>query len=213
MEKVVIHATRRTVTGKKVGALRRAGHLPAVIYGHHLDATPILLDLHDATKALHGLTASSLVTIELEGTEHAALVREKQRNYIQGTLLHVDFQAVSLTEKIRAAVLVELTGTAPAIKEFNGIFVHGLSQVEVEALPNDLPERITVDVSGLSSLGDGIYVRDLQVSDKVAILSDPEEMIAIVTSGEIAETEEGEETPSASEPEIIERGKKEEAEE
>ena len=91
MEKLVINATRRTVIGKQVKALRREGKLPGVIYGHHIEATPITMDLRDATRVLAELTASSIVTINLDGVENAALVREKQRDFIKGMLRHVDF--------------------------------------------------------------------------------------------------------------------------
>jgi large subunit ribosomal protein L25 len=211
MEKVVLPAIRRTVTGKKVGALRREGKLPAVLYGHKFDATPILLDLHQTMLKLTGLTSSSLVTIELDGKQHAALVREKQKNYITNTLLHVDFQVVSLSEKIRAKVLIELVGVSPAVKDFNGVVVSGVTEIEVESLPQDLPERIEVDISSLTAIGSGIHVRDIQISDKVEILDDSDEMIVIITGAEqeeeVEETEAGE-----AEPEVIERGKKEEVE-
>jgi large subunit ribosomal protein L25 len=209
MEKVVIMATRRTVTGKQVGALRRQGKLPGVLYGHNVEATPITMDLRDASRSLHGLTSSTLVNIDLDGKEHATLVREKQRNFITGTLLHVDFQAVSLTEKIRARVGVELTGLSPAVKDFNGYVVNGLTQLEVEAFPQDLPERIMIDLSRLAKIGDGIYVRDVTLGDKVEILSSPDDMLVIVTTT----SEEVIEVPAAvEEPEVIEKGKKEEEE-
>jgi large subunit ribosomal protein L25 len=211
MEKVTINATHRKVIGKQVGALRRQGKLPAVLYGHHIDPTPILLDLHDATIALSSLTSSSLVTILLDGEEHAALVREKQRDFIKNVLLHVDFQAVSSTEKIRAEISIEITGLAPAIKNFNGIIINGLSKLEVECFPQDLPERITVDVSNLNNIGDAIYARDIKLSDKVEILTDLDEMVVLVTSS--APEEEVAEAPAEggpSEPEVIEKGKKEE---
>lgn len=209
MEKVVINATRRSVTGKKVGVLRRQGKLPAVLYGHNVDPTPITLDQREASKILHHLTASSLVTINLDGKEHAALVREKQRNYILGEFIHIDFQVVSLTEKIRATVGIELVGVSPAVKEFNGIVLTGLEALEVESLPQDLPERIVVDISVLKKIGDGVHVRDLKISDNVEVLTDRDEMIVNITGGtkeaEIAEGEAG-----AAEPEVIEKGKKEE---
>jgi len=214
MEKVSILATRRTVTGKHVGALRRSGKLPAILYGRHLEATPITLDLRDASKVLATMTSSSLVNINVEGETHSALVREKQRNFVTGVLLHVDFQAVSLTEKLRTTVSIELTGLAPAIKDFNGVVVTNVNQVEVECLPQDLPERITVDVSGLAKIGDAIYVRDLKVDDKVTVLENPDETVVIITA-QIAEevVEEEVAAPSLEEPEVIEKGKKEEEEE
>jgi len=213
MEKAVLHATHRTVTGKQVGALRRDGKLPAVMYGHHFDSTAITLDLRDATHILSGLTSSSLVTIELDGKENSALIREKQRDFIRGTLRHVDFQVLSLTEKLRTTVRIELTGLAPAIKDFNGIVVSGNEKIEVECLPQDLPERIVVDISHLNKIGDGLYVRDIKLSDKVAILSDMDEMVVLITAPAAEEVVEEVAIPGAEEPEVIEHGKKEEEEE
>ena len=212
MEKTVLHATRRTVTGKQVNALRRDGKLPGIMYGHNIDSTSISLDLRDATRLLSGLTSSSLVTIELDGKEHAALVREKQRDYIRGTLKHVDFQIISLTEKIRAKVGIELQGVSPAVKDFNGVVVTGMDRMEVECLPQYLPERVVVDIGRLMKIGDGIYVRDLPLSENVQILDNPDEMIAIVTAQAAEEEEVVAEVAATEEPEVIEKGKKEEEE-
>jgi len=209
MEKAVIKATRRTVTGKKVGAMRREGKLPGVIYGHHLEPIAITMDQREASRTLATLTSSSLVNIELDGQMHAALVREKQKNYIRGTLLHVDFLAVSLTEKIRASVAIEIHGVAPAVKDYNGVVINGLESIEVESLPQDLPERVVVDISGLKNIGDGIYVRDLKLASNVIVHTDVDEMIVVVTGSSTEEAVvEGEATMA--EPEVIEKGKKEE---
>ncbi len=211
MEKIVIQATRRTVTGKKVGALRRAGKLPGVLYGHQTESTPILMELRDASRVLAHASSSQLITVNLDGKEFATLVREKQRDFIKGTLLHVDFQVVSLTEKIRTTVGIELSGTSPAVKDYNGVVVQELDEVEVEALPQDLPEKIVVDISGLTKIGDAVYVRDLSIPTGIEILNEPDEVVVIVTGAapEISEEEMAEEI---AEPEVIERGKKEEEE-
>lgn len=212
MEKVVISATPRTVTGKKVGTLRRAGKLPGVIYGHHVEPIAIVMDTREATRVLSTVTGSSLVTIDLEGKEYPTLVREKQRDFVKNMLIHVDFLAVSLTEKIRAAVGTEIVGLAPAVKDFNANIVHTLTMLEVECLPQDLPERFVVDVSKLANIGDAIYVRDIVVADNVQILTHGDEIVVVATATkeeaapEAAEAVEGE----AAEPEVIERGKKEE---
>lgn len=212
MEKIVLNAKPRQVTGKKVKALRRQGLLPAVIYGKHFDPMPIVLDAHEASKVLAHLSTSSLVTLQIDGKEYPALVREKQRDFIKNRLLHVDFLAVSMTEKIRTTVAVELVGTAPAVKDYNAVLVTGLDEIEIECLPSDLPDRIVVDLSVLKEIGDGIYVRDLPLSDRVRVLDDPDELIVVATSAEAEE--EGEVAAAeAVEPEVIERGKKEEAEE
>jgi large subunit ribosomal protein L25 len=216
MEKVVIQATKRDVVGKQVKALRREGKLPAVIYGRHTDPIKINLDAHAASLALGRLTSSSLVTINVDGAEHIALVREKQRDYIKNRLLHVDFLAVSLTEKLRTSVSLHFVGVSPAVKDFNAVLVHNLEELEVECLPGDLPERIDVDISVLQRPGEGIRLKDVHVSDKIRLLGDPETMVAVAT---FAKVEEEAPTPGAevvavpteAEPEIsVERGKKEE---
>ena len=182
------------------------------MYGHHFDPTPISLDLHTSTLALAGLSSSSLIYLNLEGSEHATLIREKQRDFIRGTLKHIDFQVVSLTEKIRADVNIEITGISPAVRDLNGVLVTGLDRLEVESLPQYLPERYIIDISKLAKIGDGLYVRDLKVADEVEIMSDPDEMLVIVTAGTAEEPEE-EAVVGVAEPEIIEKGKKEEEDE
>ncbi|HSB67176.1 MAG TPA: 50S ribosomal protein L25 [Anaerolineales bacterium] len=213
MEEIVLKASQRTVIGKQVKAIRREGKLPAVIYGHRLHPVSIVMDLRETTKSLMGLAPSALVIVDIDGTQHKALVREKQRNKLTGTLLHVDFLAVSMTEKLRSQVYIEIIGVAPAIKDFDGVLVTGPDEVEVECLPQDLPERITADISGLAKIGDGIYVRDLVVPEGVKILEEPETMVALITAQAAVEeevvpvpVEEG----AVEEPEVIEHGKKEE---
>jgi len=219
MEKVIIKADKRDVVGKQVKALRRAGKLPAVIYGRHTDPINVLLDAHSAALALAKLTSSSLVTIDVNGTEYPALVREKQRDFIKNRLLHVDFMAVSLDEKIRASVSVHFVGVSLAVKDFNAVMVHNLEQLHVECFPADLPERIDIDISSLNRPGEGIRVKDVVVSDKVRLLDDPDTMVAVATFAKVEEeavaavpgVEAAVVAPTTAEPELsVERGKKEE---
>jgi large subunit ribosomal protein L25 len=218
MEKVVLKATRRDVIGKQVKALRRSGKLPAVIYGRHTEPVNITLDTHTASLVLSKVGSSSLITIDVDGTEFPALVRERQRDYIKDRLIHVDFLAVSLTEKIRAEVRIELTGVSGAVKDSDAVLVTGLHSLSVECLPADLPELITVDISPLAKVGDSIHVRDVTLGDKVQILDDPDEMIVNATYAKIeveapVAAPEGVVAPEAEagEPELsVERGKKEE---
>jgi len=214
MEEVVIKASRRSILGKQVSAIRREGRLPAVIYGHRIDPISIELNLHDASKSLTGLAPSTLVTVEVDGETHKTLVREKQRNKITGMLLHVDFLAVSMKDKIRTQVSVNVVGTSPAVKDLNGILVNGASEVEVESLPQDLPERLVADISVLEKIGDGLYIRDLPVPAGVKILDDLDTMVVFVTA-QAAEEELVAPVVEelTEEPEVIEHGKKEEEEE
>jgi large subunit ribosomal protein L25 len=214
MEEIVIQAEQRQVIGKQVNSLRRAGKLPAVIYGRHIDPIAVTLDLKEASRILDRLSPSTLVVIELNGKRHYTLVREKQRNPLLGSLRHVDFQAVSLTEKTRAQLPVHLVGESPAVETYYGILVQRIEQIEVEGLPRDLPERIDVDISTLKEIGDAIFVRDLQMPAGVEGHEDPDEIIVVVTAPEAEEVlEEEEAVEEEPEPEVIEKGKREEGEE
>jgi large subunit ribosomal protein L25 len=182
MEKVVLKADRRDVTSQKVNALRRQGKLPAVMYGHRIDSIPISLSAAEALPKLATLTSSSTLTISLDGKEYPAMVREKQRDPIKKHLIHLDFQTISLTEKMRAKVGIELTGTALAVKAVNAVILSSLTEFEVESLPQDLPERFVVDISGLAEIGDNIRVKDIVRASGVEILNDPEEVVVTATA-------------------------------
>jgi large subunit ribosomal protein L25 len=123
------------------------------------------------------------------------------------------FQAVSQTEKIRAKVGVVITGTAPAVKDFNGVVVEGLDAIEVEALPKDLPERFVIDISKLAAIGDAIHVKDVEVPANVEIVDDVEAMLVLITAPAAEEAEPVAGEGEAIEPEVIEKGKKDEEEE
>lgn len=206
-EQIVLNATKRTVVGKQVKALRRAGKLPGVIYGKHTEPVAISLEAHESGRILAGVGPSTLITIDVEGQQYPVLVRDRQYNYIYRYLTHIDFLAVSMTETLRAEVRVELTGKSPAVKDFGAIVVHLLESLEVECLPKDLPENFTLDISGLKNIGDSLTVADLKVASGIEILHDPEEVIVQITApmGEEVETE-----SITAEPERIERARAEE---
>lgn len=209
MEKVVIKATKRDVTGKKVSQLRREGKMPGVVYGHHIDPIAIVMDAREVTRAMIGLTPSSIVTIDIDGEDHAALIRERQRDYLRNKFIHIDFQAVSRTEKIRARIETVLEGTAPAVKNYNGIVLHEKEYIEVEALPEHLPERFVIDISNLNRIGDMIRISDMKIADDVTVFDDVNDVIVSI-SGVKEDTGEEEAAAGADEPEVVEKGKKEE---
>jgi large subunit ribosomal protein L25 len=209
MEKIVLKAKHRPV-GKTAKAIRREGLLPAVMYGRHYPSTAIVLNAHESSLVIPRLSSSAIVTIDLEGETQSALIREKQKDFIRNSLIHIDFQVVSMTEKLRTTVRLDFAGLAPAIKDFNGVVVHSMSEIEVECFPQDLPERITVDISGLDQIGSAIHVRDLVVAKEVAILEDLDEVVVVISATKEEPEPEAEVTPEVIEPEVIERGKKEE---
>jgi large subunit ribosomal protein L25 len=213
MEKFVLKATKRNVTGKQVKALRRAGELPAVIYGRHVEPISISLDAHATGLVFAKLTSSTLVTIDVEGHEYAALVREKQRDFIKGNLTHIDFLALDLTEKIRTKVRLTFTGTSSAVKDFSAVLVHRMEALEVECLPTELPERITVDISSLKEIGNNIRVSEIPLPENVVVLDDGDDIVIIASIAKEEAVDEVVAAPVVETPApgiSVERGKKEE---
>ncbi len=214
-EEIIINAQKRTVTGKKVGALRRSGILPGVVYGRHIEAFPIQMDFRIASRTLAHATSSSLITIDVGDEKHSAILRDRQKDVINGQLLHVDFLAVSLTEKLRTQVQIELVGEAPVSEIADTVIIQGLNELEIECLPQDLPSTIQVDISSLVTLEDNILVKDIDIGKEVTILTDPEDVIVSVTyvAQEVEEEEEVEESIldlDEEGPEVVEKGKKSE---
>ncbi|HEX7976683.1 MAG TPA: 50S ribosomal protein L25, partial [Anaerolineales bacterium] len=189
-KEVVMQATLRQVKGKQVKALRRGGQLPAIIYGHGFKPISISLNMHDASRVLPTITSSHLVVVEVDGVRHTTLVRDRQRHPVLGNLVHVDFLEVSLTEKLHTAVVIVQQGESPAVKNFNAVIVSQIERLEVEALPSDLPERFTVNLSVLQKVGDAIHVRDLIVPAGVEILSDLDDIVVLAMSQAAEEVEE-----------------------
>jgi len=211
MEKFVLKATKRDVTGKQVKALRRAGELPAVIYGRHVEPVAISLNAHSTELIIAKLTSSTLVTIDVEGQEFAALVREKQRNFIKGNLTHIDFLALDLNEKIRTKVRLTFTGVSSAVKDYSAVLVHRIDALEVECLPADLPERVTVNISSLKEIGSSIRISDIPLPENIVVLADEHDIVIIATAVKEEAADAATAGAEVAAPGLsVERGKKEE---
>lgn len=213
MSELVLHAKQRTVIGRQVKALRREGLLPAVLYGTGIEPIPLELEVPEAKKVLTRLGSSTLVSLKVGRKTHQVLVREIQRDVIRWDMIHVDFLKVAMDEVIRTSVPIELVGEAPAIRELGGVLVSGLAEIEVEALPADLPDRMMVDLEILAEIDDTITVGDLSFGKGVEVLTGLNEVLARViyqVEEEIEEEVVEEEILLEEEPEVIERGKREE---
>lgn len=205
----ILNATQRTVIGKQVKAMRRMGKLPAVVFGKHVTAFPITLDLRDATLILRGVASSQLIKLVVDGNPYTVLAREKQYHTLKGYLMHVDFQAVSMDEKLVTKVPVRLVGVAPAIKAFDAMVMTELDELEIEAFPGDLPEYIEINISSLEKLGDSINVGSISLGNKVEIRHEADEVIVIAISA-VSDQPMDDADGSAAEPEVITKGKKDE---
>jgi large subunit ribosomal protein L25 len=207
-DEIVIEVTKRDTIGKQVKALRREGKIPAILYGKDMESIPVVADHRITQRVVSRLTSSSLVVIDVDGKKYHTLVRDRQYNYLTGDLTHLDFLVVSLTELVRTAVSVQHEGEAPAVTDFNGIVVTGIDTIEVEGLPRDLPNRILVDISVLREIGDSIQVKDLPISSKITLLTDPQETVVSIMAPGRAEEEEEEEVIEEGlelEPELVEK--------
>jgi large subunit ribosomal protein L25 len=205
MEQIELKAEPRTLTGRRVKKLRAQGYVPAVVYGSHVETTPIQVQGRTLQKVLAKAGGNTLIELQIGKKKPVlTLAREIQRDIIRHNILHVDFYEVVMTEKITAEIPLVLTGEAPAV-EVGGILVHGLNTVEVQCFPADLPSALEVDLSPLAEFNDLVAVADLQVPSSITILSDPESVIARIEAPRIVEEEEEvlEEVEVSAEPEVV----------
>lgn len=215
MEIIELKAEPRSMTGKKgAKACRNSGQLPGVLYGKGSESRPLAVDAKQLDKILH-TDAGGNVIIKLtlgEGGEPVdTIVKDLQVDNIKGLMRHVDFQLISLDQKIRSTVPFKMVGESPGV-DVGGILEHILWELEIESLPLDIPDAIEVDISALE-IGDGVTVSQLSVPEDVTVLSDWEAKVVIVAAPrveveEVVEEVEGEE---GEEPEVITEGAKEEA--
>jgi len=185
MDKQILEGQVRTVSGRKVKKLREEDQLPANVYGKKIKSLAVQVKFSDFKKVFSEVGETGLITLKLQGDkskeDRAVLVSNVQYNPVSDTPIHVDFRQVDLKEKVSASVAVEVTGESPAEKSGVGTAVQYIDEVEVEALPGDLPEKFVVDISSLSEVDQTIKVGDLSYDkSKVEVKADPEGIIAKV---------------------------------
>jgi large subunit ribosomal protein L25 len=179
MRKLELDVLKRDITGKKVRFLRRGGLIPCNVYGHGMESVPLQVDVRKLGHVLARAGGTDLISLKMGDTANPAkvIIREVQRNPMTGEPIHVDFYQVRMTEKLKAEVPLVFVGEAPASKLKNVSLLHALNALQIEALPDDLPHNIEVDISGLALPEQAVHVKDIKVSDKITILTDPEQMI------------------------------------
>jgi len=213
---IELTVTPRSVLGKKVKTLRRQGITPANIYGHGIPSQAVQVPTPDLTRTIRVAGRNTMLQLHVEGERKRRPVffRHVQRNPTTDEFLHIDFYQVSLKEKIRLEVPLNIVGEAPAVSVHQGILLQSVNVIGMEGLPGDLPPHIEVDVSGLEEIGDAIHVKDLDVSPDVTLLVDPELVVAKVAAPRLVEEEVEEEVEEGAEvPEGEVEGEKVEAEE
>lgn len=181
MDKIVLPVTSRQIVGKKVRELREKGSIPAVVYGHDVASTAIEIAERDLTKAYSEAGSSKIIGIKIDDNRQKnAIFQDVQQDSLTGRFLHADLFIVRMDEKIRTEVPLRYVGESTAVYQQEGTLVKNMEEVEVEALPADLPEVIEVDISILDDFEKSIHVRDLVVAEGVTIMAEEEELVVKV---------------------------------
>lgn len=209
-EDIQLTVKPREVIGKQVRALRRSGWIPLSVYGSHVKPRSMQAEERALRAVITKAGHNRLIRLDTgDGQPHVVITREIQREPISGKYWHIDFQEISLTEKMEINIPVSLQGASPITKTGEGLLIHGLEQVTVRVLPTDLIPEIVVDVSGMTNLNDTIHVSDLKLGDTIEILTNPEEMLAKIIP--VKEEVVAAEAPVATaEVEVVGKAKKEE---
>jgi large subunit ribosomal protein L25 len=198
-------ATKRSKTDK-LGDVRKNGMIPAVVYGARVENTMISVPSALFSKVLKVAGESSTIVVEFEGKKIDVLIHDVQVDPVKGHPIHVDFLAIDMNKPVEVKIPLEFIGVAPAEKNGLGVLVKVLHEVEIKALPKDLPHAIEVDVSALATLEDQIHVRDIKTAKEVTMLTDLDEVVALVSTVK----EEVEEAPvNLDAIEVEKKGKKE----
>jgi len=195
MQREKVQVQKRSVVGKKVSKLRKEGLIPANIYGKDFTSTAIQLPVKEFTVLYKKVRETGLVDVEIDGTTLPTLIHNVHIDPRTQQVIHADFYKVNLREKITAHIPISIIGEAPAVTEKKGTLLQLLQELEVEALPTDLPERIEVNIEKLAEVDDQILVSDLSIPASVTVLTEAEQ--AVVRIGELAPEEPVEEEAPA----------------
>ncbi|HCM37372.1 MAG: 50S ribosomal protein L25 [Candidatus Gottesmanbacteria bacterium GW2011_GWB1_43_11] len=173
MKQIPLTASKRTLVGRKVKQLRQLGRLPANIYGNQVPSVAVEVNLKDFTAVFKQVGETGLVELTVDNEKRPVLIKNVQIHPATQAPLHVEFYQVDLKQKVKAKVPVELTGQAPAVDQKLGVLLTLLDEIEVETLPADLPEKLTVDVGKLAQVGNTIKVKDVSLPTGVTAITLP----------------------------------------
>lgn len=177
MKALPLTVKTREISGKKVKKLRAGGAIPATVYGKDVKSQSVVVDQKEFGKVYATAGETGLVDLKLEKITLPTLIADVQLHPVSHQILHVQFHAVKLTEKIKAHVPLELIGESSKVASGEGLLLQTLKEIEVESLPADLPEKISVDVSILAEIGQQIMVGDLPKVSGVEILTPAAEIL------------------------------------
>lgn len=190
MQKHTLKVEKRTVFGKQLKALRKSGILPGNVYGKDIKSTAVQLPTKEFKAIYDEVGSSGVVYLDLDGESRPVLIHALAFDYIKSQPLHADFFQVNLKEKVKTMVPLHVVGEPKAVSEKLGMLMQPVSEIEVEALPTDLPEALEIDVTELAEVGQHLKVSDIKKAATVEILTDPEQVVASIAELVSQEAEE-----------------------
>jgi large subunit ribosomal protein L25 len=192
MDKIELTVANREILGKKVKHLRRQGITPVHIFGHGIESLALQCDTRELEQVLSQAGQTRLISLKLakEKKPRTVVVREFDRDWRRGELVHVDFYQVKMEEKIRLEVPVVLVGEAPALKSKANMLEHELGTLTVECLPAKIPNSLEVDISSLTEPDQSIRVKDVALAEGITVLNNPELVVAKISLRPVEKIEE-----------------------
>ncbi|MEX2052915.1 MAG: 50S ribosomal protein L25 [Candidatus Paceibacterota bacterium] len=180
MDKKQLKAEARDIVGRRVKSLRKRGFVPAVVYGHDFGPVSIQVPQKDFERVYTEAGESTIVYLNIGNEDHPTIIHDVMLDPVTDKFLHADFYKVRLDEKITTHIQLNFIGESPAVKELGGILVKNMSEIEVEGFPQDLPNKIDVDISALKKFEDQISIKDLPISDKLEVLNELEASVVLI---------------------------------
>lgn len=198
-EQIELTVSKREITGKKTKRLRKAGIIPANIYGHHEASEAVQVEALAFDALRRARKASGIISLLMDGNAvpQTALVRRIQRHPTTSKILHIDFFRVSMHERIAMKIPIHTVGEAPGVKDEDGVLLHLLDTLEVECMAQDIVNVLEVDVSSLAHIDDILYAKDVKLPPDFTLITDPEEPIVKVAATRAEKAEEAEEEKEA----------------
>ncbi len=204
---IELKAKKREIFGKKLRSPREDGLLPVVVYGAGKDATPLFVETKDFLKVWKQAGESAIVSLNADGQKHDVLIQEVSFHSVSDKPLHADFYMVAADQLIRVSVPIKFTGVAPAVKTFGGVLVKVLHEILVEALPANLPQELSADVSKIVNLEDRVLVKDIKIPAQVKVMASIDDVVALVSVSK-EEVDETAEPIDLTKIEVEKKGKK-----
>lgn len=195
-----LKAKPREAEGKKLAAFRMKGDVPGVVYGPNVkENLRLFLNAVSLNKIFEQAGASAIINLQVEGESagHDVLIKEVSRDPVKGVITHVDFYQFKEDQKLEIEVKVKLSGEAQAVKESQGILVQNIDSITVRCLPKEIISEVEVDISGLKTFEDKIFVKDIKFPSSFEVMDNPNEVVAMISA---PEEEKVEEAPAAAVP-------------